>query len=88
MIHSGSNPDVYVTWRDEFRGSQDLQTSQNHELVLGVCSVPARDMRQNQPQVDAVARAAVPNFIDDGAGSFEHEARASADLSLLFVAGR
>ena len=27
-------------------------TSQNHEYVLGVCSVPATDMRQNQPQVD------------------------------------
>ena len=35
----------------------------------------------------AVARAAVPNFTDDGAGAFEHEARALADLSLLFVAG-
>ena len=35
-----------------------------------------------------VARAAVPNFTDDGVGAFEHEARASADLSLLFVAGR
>ena len=52
MIHRGSNPDVYVTWRDEFRGSQGLQTSQNHEYVLDVCSVPATDMRQNQPQVD------------------------------------
>ena len=53
MIHRGSNLDVYVTWRDEFRGSQGLQTSQNHELVLDVCSsVPATDMRQNQPQVD------------------------------------
>ena len=27
-------------------------TSQNHEYVLDVCSVPATDMRQNQPQVD------------------------------------
>ena len=36
----------------------------------------------------AVARAVVPNFIDDGVGAFEHEARASAGLSLLFVAGR
>ena len=36
----------------------------------------------------AVARAAVPNFTDDGVGAFEHEARALADLSLLFVAGR
>ena len=25
--------------------------SQNHEYVLGVCSVPATNMRQNQPQV-------------------------------------
>ena len=41
MIHRGSNPDVYVTWRDEFRASQGLHTSQNHESVLGVCSVPA-----------------------------------------------
>ena len=36
----------------------------------------------------AVARAAVLGFIDDGAGAYEHEARASAGLSLLFVAGR
>ena len=35
-----------------------------------------------------VARGAVPNFTDDGAGAFEHEARALADLPLLFVAGR
>ena len=52
MIRRGSNPDVYVTWRDEFRGSQGLQTFQSHEYVLGVCSVPATDMRQNQHQVD------------------------------------
>ena len=35
-----------------------------------------------------VARAVVPNFIDDGVGAFEHEARALANLPLLFVAGR
>ena len=47
--------------------------------------------RGTLPRVSAAvttARAAVPNFIDDGAGAFEYEARALADLSLLFVAGR
>ena len=47
-----------------------------------------RDTRSRVSAAVAVARAAVPNFIDDGAGAFEHEARASADLPLLFVAGR
>ena len=64
MFHRGSNPDVYVTWRDEFRASQGLQTSQNHEPVLDVCSVPATDMRQNQPQVDG--RATPPTHLTRG----------------------
>ena len=29
------------------------------------------------------ARAAVPNFVDDGAGAFENEARMSADLAVV-----
>ena len=36
----------------------------------------------------AVARAAVPNFTDGGVGAFEHQARALAELPLLFVAAR
>ena len=47
-----------------------------------------RDTRSRVSAAVTVARAVVPNFIDDGVGAFEHEARASADLSLLFVAGR
>ena len=50
VIHRGSNPDVYVTGRDEFRGSQGLLTSQNRMSLLGVGSVPATNMRQNQSQ--------------------------------------
>ena len=34
-----------------------------------------RDTRPRVSAAVAVARAAVPNFIDDGAGAFEHEAR-------------
>ena len=64
MIHRGSNPDVYVTWRGEFRTSQGLHTSQNHDAVLGVCSVPATDMRQNQPQADG--RATPPTHLTRG----------------------
>ena len=52
MILRGSNPDVYVTGRDDFRASQRLQTSENHEHVLDVGSAPATNMRQNQYQVD------------------------------------
>ena len=57
-------------------------------LQAGALGSAFRDTRTRVSAAVAVARAAVPNFIDDGAGSFEHEARASADLSLLFVAGR
>ena len=53
-----------MTWRGEFRASQGLQTSQNHESVLDVCSVPATDMRQNQPQVDG--RATPPTHLPRG----------------------
>ena len=52
MILRGSNPDVYVTGRDDFRASQRLQTSENHEYVLDVGSAPATNMRQNQYQVN------------------------------------
>ena len=52
MIHRGSNPDVYVTWRDEFRASQGLQTSQNHESgprrLLGTCDKAS----ENQSEMD------------------------------------
>jgi len=51
-ILRGSNPDVYVTGRDDFRASQRLQTSENHEYVLDVGSAPATNMRQNQYQVN------------------------------------
>ena len=48
-ILRGPNPDVYVKGRDEFRASQRLKTSQNHESVLDVSSAPAANLRQNQP---------------------------------------
>ena len=41
-----------MTGRDEFRASQRLQTSENHEYVLDVGSAPATNMRQNQYQVN------------------------------------
>ena len=52
VILRGSNPDVCVTGRGEFRSWQGLLTSQNHESILGAGSAPATNMRQNQSQVD------------------------------------
>ena len=52
VIHRGSNPDVYVTWRGEFRASQGLQTSQNHESgprrLLSTCDKAS----ENQSEMD------------------------------------
>ena len=47
-----------------------------------------RDTRSRVSAAVAFARAVVPNFIDDGVEAFEHEAVASANFPLLFVAGR
>ena len=57
MFLRGTNPDVYVTGRDEIRASQGLLTSSNHESLLGVGSAPVTNVRQNQPQVDGRAHA-------------------------------
>ena len=52
-VGRGSNPDTYVAGRGEFRGSQGLLASQNHERVLGAGSAPATNMRQNWPQMSS-----------------------------------
>lgn len=54
----GTNPDVYVMYFDEeVRASQGLLASLNRESLLGVGSAPVKNVRQNQPQVDARAHA-------------------------------
>ena len=71
----GSNPDVYVTGRDEFRASQRLETSQNHESVLDVGSAPAKNMTQNQPQVNDRTRGFLSGWRPRGACSWRGTTR-------------